>query len=64
MESTKMVFTDNRPTIEYIGYYNMLDKIVEQIDKDPKNATCYIQSYEKILELIARIKEAENVKNN
>lgn len=59
MKETQIIFDGNKSTIEYIGYYQMLDKIVELIDKDPKNTTCYIQSYEKILELIARIKEAD-----
>ena len=64
MKKTKIIYNGNEPKIEYIRWYSILDKIVELVDIMPEHAPSLIQSYEKILELIVKIKEVENVENN
>ena len=59
MKETQIIFDSNKSTIEYIGYYQMLDKIVELMDKMPEHIPSLIESYERILELIVRLKESD-----
>lgn len=59
MKNTLVTFGNtNNSTIEYIGYYKMLDTIVEQI----KECSCekrieYIDRYIEIMKLIIELKE-------
>lgn len=41
-----------------IGYYKVLDVLLDLIEKKDENILSYIKSYEKILELIIRVKES------
>ena len=58
---TTLVTIDNtnNSTIEYIGYYNMLDTIVEQIKEcSYEKRIEYIDRYIEIMKLIIELKES------
>lgn len=59
MKSAMITFDNvNNSTIEYIGYYNMLDTIVEQIKECPYEKRIeYIDRYIEIMKLIIELKE-------
>ena len=59
MKTTLVTFDNtNNSTIEYIGYYNMLDAIVEQIKEcSYEKRIEYIDRYIEIMKLIIELKE-------
>ena len=59
MKTTLVKFDNtNNSAIEYIGYYNMLDTIVEQIKEcSYEKRIEYIDRYIEIMKLIIEIKE-------
>ena len=59
MKTTLVKFANtNNQTIEYIGYYKMLDTIAEQIKKcSYKKRIGYIDRYIEIMKLIIELKE-------
>ena len=59
MKSTLITIDNaNKSTIEYIGYYNMLDTIVEQIKECSfEKRLEYIDRYIEIMKLIIELKE-------
>ena len=59
MKTTLVTFDNtNNSTIEYIGYYNMLDTIVEQIKEcSYEKRIEYIDRYIEIMKLIIELKE-------
>ena len=50
---------EDRLKFANFNHYEILDKIIELMDTMPKYIPSLIQSYEKILELIVRLKEDE-----
>lgn len=60
MKSTLITIDNaNKSTIEYIGYYNMLDTIVEQIKECSfEKRLEYIDRYIEIVKLIIELKES------
>ena len=59
MKTTLVTFDNiNNSIIEYIGYYNMLDTIVEQIKKcSYEKRIEYMDRYIEIMKLIIELKE-------
>lgn len=59
MKTTLVKFDNtNNSTIEYIGYYNMLDTIAEQIKEcSYEKRIEYIDRYIEIMKLIIELKE-------